>query len=150
DMSRNPLFDVMLVLQNNEHVELDLNGSKAESTEVECTVAKFDLTFSIYEAENTYQIALEYCADLYKKESAEFLLMHLINIMNQIVSNPTIKLNEIDVITKEETVLITENFNDTYSAYSKEKTVAKLFEEQVKKTPNHIAVTFEDEEITYR
>ncbi|KEK18741.1 condensation domain-containing protein, partial [Bacillus gaemokensis] len=32
DMSRNPLFDVMLVLQNNEHVELDLNGSKAEST----------------------------------------------------------------------------------------------------------------------
>ncbi|WP_033679403.1 AMP-binding protein, partial [Bacillus gaemokensis] len=33
---------------------------------------------------------------------------------------------------------------------SKEKTVAKLFEEQVKKTPNHIAVTFEDEEITYR
>ncbi|WP_033679169.1 non-ribosomal peptide synthetase, partial [Bacillus gaemokensis] len=128
----------------------DLNGSKAESTGVEFTAAKFDLTFSIYEVENTYKMVLEYCTDLYKQESAERLLTHLINIMNQVVSNPTIKLNEIDVITKEERALVTKGFNDTYSAYPKEKTVVELFEEQVEKTPNHIAVTFEDEEITYR
>ncbi|WP_236078356.1 MULTISPECIES: condensation domain-containing protein, partial [Bacillus] len=150
DMSRNPLFDVMLVLQNNESIELDLNGSKVESTEVEFKVAKFDLTFSIYESENTYQIALEYCTDLYKKESAERLLMRLISIIYQIVSDSTIKIDEIDVITKEERTLITENFNDTYRPYPKEKTVVELFEEQVEKTPNHIAVTFEDEEITYK
>ncbi|WP_233152567.1 condensation domain-containing protein, partial [Bacillus mycoides] len=126
DMSRNPLFDVMLVLQNNESVELDLNGSSTESIEAEFKVAKFDLTFGIYEVEDDYQMALEYCTDLYKKESAERLLVHLISIINQIVRNPTIKLNEIETTTEEEKALIIGEFNDTYHAYPRDKTVAEL------------------------
>ncbi|MEF7671730.1 hypothetical protein, partial [Bacillus thuringiensis] len=78
----------------------------------------------------------------YKKESAERLLVHLISIINQIVRNPTIKLNEIETTTEEEKALIIEEFNDTYHAYPRDKTVAELFEEQVEKTPNQIAVTF--------
>ncbi|MEF7638808.1 AMP-binding protein, partial [Bacillus thuringiensis] len=50
----------------------------------------------------------------------------------------------------EEKALIIGEFNDTYHAYPRDKTVAELFEEQVEKTPNQIAVTFEDKEITYR
>ncbi|MEF7638825.1 hypothetical protein, partial [Bacillus thuringiensis] len=77
----------------------------------------------------------------YKKESAERLLVHLISIINQIVRNPTIKLNEIETTTEEEKALIIGEFNDTYHAYPRDKTVAELFEEQVEKTPNQIAVT---------
>ncbi|WP_242316316.1 condensation domain-containing protein, partial [Bacillus cereus group sp. BfR-BA-01355] len=74
-----------------------------------------------YEVENDYQMALEYCTDLYKKESAERLLVHLISIINQIVRNPTIKLNEIETTTEEEKALIIEEFNDTYHAYPRDK-----------------------------
>ncbi|MBU3108711.1 non-ribosomal peptide synthetase [Clostridium gasigenes] len=58
-------------------------------------------------------------------------------------------IGEIQVITKEEEDLILNKFNDTYVEYDKEKTVVDIFEEQVKKTPNNIAVVFENEKISY-
>jgi len=43
-----------------------------------------------------------------------------------------------------------DTFNDTAAAYPRDKTLAQLFEEQVEKTPDHIAVVFEDRQLTYR
>ncbi|WMJ80653.1 non-ribosomal peptide synthetase [Clostridium sp. MB40-C1] len=59
-------------------------------------------------------------------------------------------INEIQVITKDEEDLILKKFNDTYVEYDKEKTLVDIFEEQVEKTPDNIAVVFENEEITYK
>ena len=60
DLSRNPLFDVMLVLQNNERSELTLSGLHMEELGIQSTVAKFDLSFNIAEMQNGFAIALEY------------------------------------------------------------------------------------------
>lgn len=49
DLSRNPLFDVMLVMQNNEKAQLTLSGTEAEQVQVSHTISKFDLTFQIEE-----------------------------------------------------------------------------------------------------
>ncbi|MBB6716467.1 non-ribosomal peptide synthetase [Clostridium gasigenes] len=60
------------------------------------------------------------------------------------------RIGKIQGIRKEEKDLILNKFNDTYVEYDKEKTVVDIFEEQVKKTPNNIAVVFENEEISYK
>jgi amino acid adenylation domain-containing protein len=149
DMSRNPLFDVMLVLQNNEEEQFKLKGTKAEYAGTESTIAKFDLTFNITEAEGSFEITLEYCTDLFKEESAKGMLEHYVRVLEQIAEAPNVMLSEIEVITEEEKSFILNEFNDTYAEYPREKTAAELFEEQAEKTPDNTAVVYEDEEVTY-
>ena len=150
DMSRNPLFDVMIVMQNNENVELQLKEVRLESMELDFTISKFDFTFHIYEADQGYQIALEYCTDLYKEESVKRLISHLSHMLKQMIGDSSLKLNEVEVITEKEQSMIMTQFNDTYRKYPREKTIIQLFEKQVEKIPDHIAVIFEEESLTYK
>ncbi|MCR3761963.1 hypothetical protein KYB31_23660, partial [Clostridium felsineum] len=111
DMSRNPLFDVMLVLQNNEKIECSLNDIQLEYANQKSKIAKFDLTFNIYETDNEVSIGLEYCSDLFKKESVERILTHYVRILEQITENVERKISEIEIVTPEERNLILKTFN---------------------------------------
>ncbi|WP_250944740.1 non-ribosomal peptide synthetase [Clostridium felsineum] len=149
DMSRNPLFDVMLVLQNNEEINYSLNDVRIEYVNQKSKIAKFDLTFNIYETDNEVSIGLEYCSDLFKEESAERILTHYVRILEQITENVERKISEIEIVTPEERNLILKNFNNTKTEYPKDKTVVDLFEEQVEKTPKNVALVFENKQLTY-
>ena len=59
-------------------------------------------------------------------------------------------LGGINILPQEERKLLLETFNDTASDYPRDKTIAQLFEEQVERTPDNIAVVFEDRQLTYR
>lgn len=151
DMSRNPLFDVMLELQNTERPEMRLEGNPLEVVEWEDSVAKFDLTFSIEEIkENNYNIKLEYCIDLFKQETIERIAMHYIEVLKQLTEDSEKRIEEIEVITEAEKTQILDEFNNTETEYQRDRTVVDLFEEQVNRTPNNIAVVYEDKGLTYR
>ena len=150
DLSRNPLFDVMLVMQNNEGTEYRMDGVSSESIELESRLAKFDLTFHIWEVEGSYEIVLEYGKALFKKETVEWMLKHYVELLNNLLKKPNVKLKEASMITEFEQHFIREDFNDTAVEYLKEQTVVQLFEEQVRRTPNQIAIVFEEEQLTYR
>jgi len=150
DLSRSPLFDVMLNVQNNESSEFRLDNVSSEYTGVANQVAKFDLTFNIGEAHGNFQIALEYCTALFKKSTAKRILEYYAELLTNLLERPDAKLKEISMVTDAEQRLILEEFNNTHVEYPKDATVVQLFEEQVEKTPNQIAVVFEDEKITYK
>ena len=150
DMSRNPLFDVMLVLQNNEETPIRLNGAEAEYADAEDTVAKLDLTFNIWEQDGEYGIGLEYCTALFTEESAKAILDHFVVILEKLASAPESRIAQIEMLSESERTQILSDFNDTEISYPKEKTFVELFEEQVRKTPENIAVVFEDQKVTYR
>ncbi|MBQ1641812.1 MAG: amino acid adenylation domain-containing protein, partial [Oscillospiraceae bacterium] len=76
DVSRNPLFDVMLVLQNNENVPLKLNGLDVMGGVPMSEVAKFDLGINVSKISNEYVISTGYCTDLYKPETIQWLNRH--------------------------------------------------------------------------
>jgi len=149
NISRNPLFDVFLVLQNYTDAVYDRDHLFNEELIVNKGTTQFDLSLFFYESKNNYQIVLEYCSDLYSRDTAEGLLRHLIVILEQVTEDETKRINEIEVITEDERERIIGEFNDTYVEYPKEKTVTDLFEEQVRKTPESIAVIFEEEQISY-
>ena len=149
ELSRNPIFDVMLVLQNNEIEEMNFSGSKTEYVETKYTVAKFDFTFNIQEQDSDFQIGFEYCTDLYKEESAKGILEHYVILLEELVENPSVKIGEISTVSEDEKNRILTDFNDTSAEYPKDKTIVELFEEQVEKTPDNIAVVFEDQNLTY-
>src|SRR5690606_26885713 len=78
------------------------------------------------------------------------LIRHYKGLLNSVLETPEEKISEIDYISDEERHKLLVTFNDTAVAYPKGKTIVDLFKEQVAKTPDSIAVVFQDTELTYR
>ena len=148
DNSKNPLFDVMFTYQNKEENIVSLDKHEVEIIEINNDIAKFNLSLEI--KPKTHTINIEYCTDLFKKQTIERLFEHYMNVIDSIIDNSNVKIREIEIISKEEKNKILYEFNDTKMEYPKDKTVAQLFEEQVEKTPDKIAVVFEDKTLTYK
>ena len=149
DISRNTLFDTMFILQNTEIEELNINNLKLKLYGFEHKISKFDITLSAAEVEEELVFNIEYCTRLFKRETIERIKHHFLNILREVVENPEIKLSEIQMLSEEEKKKIFVDFNDTKKEYPSNKTIHELFEEQVERTPNNIAVTYEDQRLTY-
>ena len=150
DLSRNPLFDAMFVLQNMEMGQLSINGLEFSPYKFDWAVSKFDLTLTAAEVNEKIVFDLEYSTKLFKKETMERMAGHYINILGAVIGNSEIELCEIDMMSEAEKRQVLKDFNGTNADYPKDKTLHQLFEEQVEKTPEHIAVVFEDRQLTYR
>ncbi|MFZ5987608.1 MAG: amino acid adenylation domain-containing protein [Bacillota bacterium] len=132
-----PLFKTVVMLQNI-HDKSCIEGMEPD------TLFYFDME------EESLKIDLEYNADLYKEWFVDQAAGHLVNIIASVASNPNIRLSDIEILSEDEKAMILYDFNDTRTSYSGDKTMHKLFEEQVEKTPDNTAVIFGSKEITYR
>jgi len=150
DMSRNPLFDTMFVLQNTKDDTFCLESLKSKPYKVEHILSKFDLTLYAFEGNGKTIFTIEYCTKLFKKESIERLKDHFINVLRSFASGIDNKICEIDIVTKKEKDQILRVFNNTKADYPIDKTIIELFLEKVKKFPQHTAVVFNGEKLTYR
>ncbi len=150
NLSRNPLFDTMFALQNLDMTEVAVGNLRFSRYEFYNKIAKFDLTLEAIERNNLLDFTLEYDTRLFKKETVERLRRHVVNVLNSIVEEPQIKLADIALVSAEEKRQILVDFNNTKTAYPKDKTIQELFEEQVEKNPDHIAVIFENQQLTYK
>ena len=149
DMSRNPLFDVMFVMQNVEVNEIELDDlTFTDYTEGE-KIAKFDLTFTASETEKGILINIGYCTSLFKKETIERMSIHMQNLLESITENKSVLLGEISIISEEERNKILNEFNNTDAEYPKDKLVYQLFEENASKSPDSIAMLFDGGSMTY-
>ena len=99
---------------------------------------------------DSIQIAYDYRTSKYDEQDISDLHARILHVINQILENNNILLKDIEIVTPEEKHQILFDFNNTKSDYPKDKTIVDLFEEQVEKTPDNIAVVFEDQKLTYR
>ncbi len=156
DMSRNPLFDTMFVLQNMQMQNIQLQPTEQRVDdlrfipyEIEKDIAKFDLTLKAWEVNGEIHCNLQYWTRLFKRETIERFVGHFINTIKQIALNSTEKLMDINMLSEEEKSQLIYEFNDTLIEYPSEKTLDQVFEEQVTKTPDNIALLFENHKLTY-
>ena len=145
DNSRNPLFDVMFTYQNKEENVVQLNGKDVDVLEIYNNIAKFNLSLEI--KPKTHTINIEYCTDLFRKETISNLFEHYMYILEQILNDNEIKIKDIDIITEKEDKMLAK-FNSTDGEINQD-TTAYLIEKQAEKHPNNIAVICEDKQITY-
>ena len=150
DTSRSPLFDVMFIYQNNGNATVDFNGIKSEYFIPDTRISKFDLSLEIVPENDILNLSFEYATSLFNKQFIEELSKHYSNILNSCLDNLDIKISNICMLSEDEKNKILHNFNDTKLDYPKDKTIVELFEEQVQKTPNNIAVVFGTEKLTYK
>jgi len=149
DTGRNPLFDVLIVLQNNESGGWKFHQATAEGYMLETNTSNFDLTFNFYEREGEICLGLEYRMDLFKKETIERLFGHLQELTVSAIAKPGDNLNSLDIIPKAEKQELLHAFNDPAVNFAENKNILDSFEEQVHANPEQTALIFEDKEISY-
>jgi len=152
DMSRNPLFDVMFTMGAKADDD-GLHGAGLEFEPIEDdhldAISKFDFALYIGVEDDGYEIAVAYCTDLFKEETADRMVESYVKLLGQSASYPTSLIGDIELLLESEREQILTIFNATEMAYPQDKTVVELFEEQVKIAPNNIAMTFENSSMTY-
>jgi amino acid adenylation domain-containing protein len=157
DISRNPVFDISMLVQN--FVELSQEHETGKETQPENHsqksifvngTTKCDMTFFINETSKTIIISIEYYRDIFRRETIEEYIKCFKYIVKSIIKNPEIKLKDINLLSVEEKQKLLYRFNNTRSDYPKDKTIHELFEEQVDKSPEKTALICDSEELTYK
>ncbi|HDR7068761.1 TPA: AMP-binding protein, partial [Bacillus cereus] len=149
DTSRNPLFDTMFVFQNMDMNPISIGELEFTPYPFKQSVSKFDLSLVATEIDNNIHLKVEYSTQLFKAETIERLMVHFTNIVEEVTNNPRVRLRNINMLSMEEEHCIMNEFNKKENSNSNHLLVHKMFEEQVKRNPNQIAVVCNEKGITY-
>ncbi|WEA01643.1 non-ribosomal peptide synthetase [Mucilaginibacter sp. SJ] len=147
-LAHNPLFDIVFVLQNIEDVGAEFENLEVHSYPLNNGSSKFDLSLSATEYANQINFSFEYSKQLYRASTIERFSLYLKKILSDIVQNEHILLAEVDILTDNEKDFLL-NVNNNICSYPKDKTIVDLFEAQVKRSPEAVALVFEDIQLTY-
>jgi len=150
DVSRSPIFDIMLVLQNNEQIELNIKDAAINILPRAFDISKFDFVFSFIKVPEGLELSLEYSTDLFKAETIGRMVQHLEILAKNILADPSVSIGKVDMLPEAERQLIRHTFNDTKTNFPQGKTIIDLFEEQVERTPHAIALSFDDKQWSYQ
>jgi amino acid adenylation domain-containing protein/non-ribosomal peptide synthase protein (TIGR01720 family) len=149
DLSRTPLFQVVFVLQNAPIGELELSNLTLSPIPIESGTSKFDLTLEVNECAGELRCAFEFNADLFERSTVERLAGHLTRLLQSAIADPNRRIGELAMLSDEERATLLVAWNDTRRPFPREKTMVDLFEEQVARAPEAVAVVFEDDQLTY-
>ncbi|HLP44610.1 MAG TPA: AMP-binding protein, partial [Candidatus Kapabacteria bacterium] len=140
DVSRNPLFDTLLVLQNTGSQEIKIPGLELAPYQFENKTSKFDLSLTSVEIEEKLLFIFHYSTKLFKEETIKRFIVYFKNIIDSVILDKDRKISDFEIITEEEKRRILTEFNDTRADYPKNKTIEQLFVEQVSQKGDHIAI----------
>ncbi len=152
DMSHSPLFQVMFALQTSgkrsipasRHSELTLAPLQAHSN-----TAKFDLTLFMVESATQLGGAMEYNTDLFDKATILKLNERFIRLCDSVISNPDSAIGQIDILVSDEKERLLSAWNATHVAPVLNNHVVSVFETQVARVPEAIAIEFSGVQWTY-
>jgi amino acid adenylation domain-containing protein len=149
-LSRNPLFQVMFVLQSAPMAPTNLPQVRLEPVDVDTGTAKFDLTLSMMETADGLRAGLEYNADLFEPTTIARMLGIFRTLLESIVANPDQPITRLALLTPTERHELLSGWNQTATNYPRTQTIAQLFEEQVARAPHATALVFDHQRLTYR
>jgi len=150
DTSRNPMFQVMFALENASTATLELAELKMELMPVETETAMFDLTLSLQETASDITGSFEYNTDLFDTSTIKRMARHFQVLLEGIIASPEQRLSDLPLLTPAEENQILLQWNNTQSEYAQDKCLHQLFEVQVKRTPDEVAVVFGNQKLTYQ
>ncbi|GLQ74640.1 non-ribosomal peptide synthetase [Vibrio penaeicida] len=154
DMSRHPLFQVMFGMQSFGHQQLSQDALPFESVDLGdeglYAPAKFDLNFHVDDGHGALKLGLDYATSLFEHTSAQRVLTIYQHILKSFVADSEQCLADIDVLSESEKTLLLRDWNTTQSPAPSMPTWHQLFEAQVQTTPNAVALTYQDQHLTYQ
>ncbi len=150
-LNYSPVFQVMFAFQNLPTFrEVDLTSLPFKPLDVEVGISKYDLTLSLFETAEELAGSFEYNSDLFDRETIVRMVGHFQTLLQGIVHDPNRSIAQLPLLTALERQQLLFDWATTATIARQERCIHHLFEEQVARTPDAIAVILEDEALTYR
>ena len=150
DLSRTPLFQVKLSVQNAQGGGVELPGLTLSGISDEAAMARFDLLLSLTNTDHGLTGSWAYCTDLFDRVTMARMSAHFVRVLEAVTANAETAVADLPLLSPEEQAQMLVEWNETKQPHAADKFVPQLFEEQVLRTPEAVAVTFGDEQISYR
>jgi aspartate racemase len=145
NLSDSPLFQVMFGLQPKAAVEKDW-----QSLSLNTGYSKFDLEVNLQESPDGITGFWQYSTDLFARTTIERMVGHFETLLEAIVVSPDESIANLPMLSAAERHQLLVAWNQPQTDYPQGQCIHQLFEAEVEKTPDAIAVVFEDQHLTYR
>jgi len=149
ETNRNPLFDMEFQVQMLQPEELEIGDAKLSEARAARKSSQYDLSMTIREKTDGYDMRFEFRSDLFDPETIKLLLKRFHMLLEGIVEDPTKHISDYSIVLPDEKTKLLKEWNQTEKDYPTDKCLHQLFESQVAKTPNNIALDFEGKQLTY-
>ncbi len=150
DLSYTPLCQVVFQLREAPIVPATLGDLAVYVIPVETAAAKFDLSVNFEIVAEGLAGDITYDTDLFDANTIARLTGHLQTLLAGIVADPNRRLSELPLLTPTEQRQVLEEWNATAAQYPQDRCVHELFEAQVERTPDAVALVLDDQHLTYR
>src|SRR5215470_2317004 len=147
-LDHSPLFQVMFTLRADWLPTIEAPGLMMRPLEVGTATAKFDLAWELRESEGALMAALEYNADLFDEATAKRMLNHYAVLLQSCAANADQAIADLPMLTPAERRQMLRDWNSTAADYPR-ATIHQLIEEQVRRTPDAVALQAGAEQVTY-
>ena len=148
-LNHTPVFQVVFSWQNQEWSLPQLRGVKVERLRMPYEAAKFDLQLDLAEEGGRIVGGLNYAVALFDEATIKRQAGYLMAMLEAMASDQKQEVAGIDVLEEEERKLLLEEWNATEAEYPEDKCIHELFEEQVRRTPEAIALVYEEQRLSY-
>jgi len=156
-LSHNPLFQVILDWVNLPTSKLEQLETSSLTTEplleiqdIEDKTTAVDLCLLVWETEGELNGYFQYSTDLFDAETISRMAEHFQVLLQAIVTNPEVQISQLLLLTQLERHQLFVEWNNTTTEYPQDRCIHQLFEQQVERTPDAVAVIFENQGLTYR
>jgi amino acid adenylation domain-containing protein len=150
DLGRSPVFQVVFALQNYEQGVPDLPEIEVTSLPLDRERSKFDLALFAAERNGGLLLSFEFAADLFDASTVERMLGHLETLLQAAVSEPQRPLSKLPLLTDAQRYELLFGWNQTERPFPADRCVHELFEDEVEHRPDAIALSVDDQTISYR
>ncbi|MBY6244068.1 non-ribosomal peptide synthetase, partial [Methylosinus sp. Sm6] len=149
DLSRQPMFQVVLTLQNVPELAFALPGVTSTPLGNESVTTKFDLTLFLHETDSGIEGGIEYATELFDASTIVRMITHYKKLLDEIIDAPERNIFSYTFMDAVERNRVLVEWNATAVEHPREKYVHELFEAHANKTPTATAVIYENDELTY-
>jgi amino acid adenylation domain-containing protein len=163
-LNRHPLFQVVFGFENAPMQALELPGLTLSPLTIDFKTTRFDLEFHLWKGSEGFRSlwgerwehsegirgVVVYSTDLFDAATITRMLGHFKTLLEGIVANPQTRVADLPLLSATERHQLLVEWNDTAVDYPQGQCIHQLFEEQVEKAPDAIAVIYEDKQLTYQ
>jgi amino acid adenylation domain-containing protein len=149
DPSRHPIFQVVFSVHGFGKIKKEEQEDATAILDDGYAIAKFDLSIFIEDSQEELAGYIDYSTSLFKKETIARLTDHYLFLLEQLVKAPESLYAHISLLTDAEYDTVVHQWNNTHTEFP-DKTIHQLFSEQARRTPDAIALVFEQQKVTYR
>jgi amino acid adenylation domain-containing protein/FkbH-like protein len=150
NLSHSPLFQIMIIFQNNELEPLELPGVSLKYNQVEHQIAKYELTLNISESNEGLLLDWEYNTDIFSENTIIRFAKHFASLMTALLAQPHRNVLDIELISPQEHQQAVIDINTNHQGFPDDSCIHELIEQQAKLTPHHVAIAFDGVVLTYK